>query len=610
MCDPHDLTSRQLMAVSCASIRPADAVEDSIVAWEKDRWLRGLVKKAKHPKVRSGCFTCKQRRLKCDETKPSCLRCGKSGRECAGYTSPVSCPPRRDLPTDLDHSSIAPRDSELLGHFLGEAADQLAGFSFSLKAFCQSLAPQLGHHYPAVRYALLSVAARTRAAAFRWDQCQPREVALCYKSRSLVYCNNAIQHLTTNIASDVPPEVYLVCGLLFGATEYWPHRNMCPTVHVLTAFRLVLRGTSMLPEAVKEGMFPFLVHMGRKTLAMADDVPPDLAAQISTFVWLSIRPPLVPSIFSSLNEAWSFMDTLVNYVGAFSHDDSDFILEARPDALGYATQLHGALLQTVSLLHPDDRHRRAQYRSLLMHHRALQIMLDAALAGSGEAIYDLFTADFEHIVYECELLLKEERQSRPEHLSPELSATQSRSHANSKLPRPDKPWHTTLGLLAPLFLTATHCRIPSLRHRAIAALHTTSRREREWNSCIATMLARFVVQVEQRHQLSSQSAQHENAGVISNIGVVIQAEHRVRLESVQFDRDREFIRVEYVYPMTGETGSGTLQWRVGVAGGIDDDFECVMVSRRRLMLSGYSGIMLITPRIACQCGADQNGDGM
>ncbi|KAG7884653.1 hypothetical protein KL938_001780 [Ogataea parapolymorpha] len=34
---------------------------------------------------RTGCFTCKQRRRKCDETKPSCLNCVKSGRKCAGY---------------------------------------------------------------------------------------------------------------------------------------------------------------------------------------------------------------------------------------------------------------------------------------------------------------------------------------------------------------------------------------------------------------------------------------------------------------------------------------------------------------------------------------------
>ncbi|KAL4864877.1 hypothetical protein BDV12DRAFT_200692 [Aspergillus spectabilis] len=36
-------------------------------------------------KVRTGCKTCKTRRVKCDETQPSCLRCTSSGRICDGY---------------------------------------------------------------------------------------------------------------------------------------------------------------------------------------------------------------------------------------------------------------------------------------------------------------------------------------------------------------------------------------------------------------------------------------------------------------------------------------------------------------------------------------------
>ncbi|VEU19627.1 DEKNAAC100146 [Brettanomyces naardenensis] len=40
---------------------------------------------AKISRSRNGCITCKQRRRKCDETKPCCLRCLKSGRQCGGY---------------------------------------------------------------------------------------------------------------------------------------------------------------------------------------------------------------------------------------------------------------------------------------------------------------------------------------------------------------------------------------------------------------------------------------------------------------------------------------------------------------------------------------------
>lgn len=37
------------------------------------------------PKVKSGCITCKIRKIKCDEEKPSCRRCTSTGRTCDGY---------------------------------------------------------------------------------------------------------------------------------------------------------------------------------------------------------------------------------------------------------------------------------------------------------------------------------------------------------------------------------------------------------------------------------------------------------------------------------------------------------------------------------------------
>ncbi|KAL0932676.1 C6 zinc finger domain protein [Colletotrichum truncatum] len=36
-------------------------------------------------KSRSGCVTCKKRRIRCDEAKPTCLNCTKSKRTCEGY---------------------------------------------------------------------------------------------------------------------------------------------------------------------------------------------------------------------------------------------------------------------------------------------------------------------------------------------------------------------------------------------------------------------------------------------------------------------------------------------------------------------------------------------
>ncbi|OAP59489.1 hypothetical protein AYL99_06787 [Fonsecaea erecta] len=44
-------------------------------------------KRTHHPKVVTGCVTCKRRHVKCDETKPHCLRCKRGGRQCDGYVA-------------------------------------------------------------------------------------------------------------------------------------------------------------------------------------------------------------------------------------------------------------------------------------------------------------------------------------------------------------------------------------------------------------------------------------------------------------------------------------------------------------------------------------------
>lgn len=51
----------------------------------------------KHRRTRSGCFTCRSRRVKCDEKRPVCERCSKGSRECV-YPDPPA--PKAAKPRD------------------------------------------------------------------------------------------------------------------------------------------------------------------------------------------------------------------------------------------------------------------------------------------------------------------------------------------------------------------------------------------------------------------------------------------------------------------------------------------------------------------------------
>ncbi|PVI06225.1 hypothetical protein DM02DRAFT_610185 [Periconia macrospinosa] len=56
-----------------------------------DEKLRQLERQYKL-RVKTGCETCRARRVKCDETKPECNRCTKTGRKCEGYKPKAGSP--------------------------------------------------------------------------------------------------------------------------------------------------------------------------------------------------------------------------------------------------------------------------------------------------------------------------------------------------------------------------------------------------------------------------------------------------------------------------------------------------------------------------------------
>ncbi|KAI2469846.1 hypothetical protein F4781DRAFT_201995 [Annulohypoxylon bovei var. microspora] len=177
-------------------------------------------KRASRPKVRTGCITCKIRRVKCDETKPACTRCTSTGRKCDGYGG--AAPPRpKKSPTAPSSSQLAdplapnnfPSDpylakrhelarhsfaaacrgstslrilrplaadiegteqERLFFHQFRRAAEAgLAMHASSLGAgFWRRLVPLVGQSDPAVRHALIALGAAHQGAQLQQEQAQ------------------------------------------------------------------------------------------------------------------------------------------------------------------------------------------------------------------------------------------------------------------------------------------------------------------------------------------------------------------------------------------------------------------------------------------------------
>ncbi|CZR54915.1 uncharacterized protein PAC_04800 [Phialocephala subalpina] len=150
--------------------------------------------RAGKPKVRTGCKTCKRRRIKCDERRPGCLRCEKFGVECDGYQANIDPPqrrPKRDpllpqkralLPKDqcliarLPQSQHLSQEPSLMPALDGPNDHQYFQF-FREKSFHEfgdlpwmQVMLQSSHNQPTIQYLISSVSALCRATSLKYKR--------------------------------------------------------------------------------------------------------------------------------------------------------------------------------------------------------------------------------------------------------------------------------------------------------------------------------------------------------------------------------------------------------------------------------------------------------
>ncbi|KAH8597650.1 hypothetical protein B0O99DRAFT_684959 [Bisporella sp. PMI_857] len=70
-------------------------------------YSKGKIPRASRPKVKTGCLTCKKRHVKCDETKPECLKCCNFGRKCEGYPADEDNTPPPSRPSSRTRTLIS-----------------------------------------------------------------------------------------------------------------------------------------------------------------------------------------------------------------------------------------------------------------------------------------------------------------------------------------------------------------------------------------------------------------------------------------------------------------------------------------------------------------------
>ncbi|KAH7336465.1 hypothetical protein BKA65DRAFT_596449 [Rhexocercosporidium sp. MPI-PUGE-AT-0058] len=309
--------------------------------------------RAGKPKARTGCFTCKERRVKCDETKPACLRCLRFWGDCAGYApphyrsrrpkntprpirDPTSRPLRPLLPTQssLDnrrlqllprsissHSFKSQDHYQSFAHFLQSTSNSLPGlFPTSLWA---TLLPQASHSTPFIGSALTAIGALSGCGRrFQEDKFATSGIAITPRYRfALTQYGTAVAQMRENLVAGEKGlnDALIACLLVvcFEALQgnYFQALQHCVSGHKIFKEWLDSQKPRLLSEhskppqdAVIDELVNIFNRMDLQIMNYIDPRPASIHIGMKNEGEQIVRD--MPDLFVSLNESRMYLELI------------------------------------------------------------------------------------------------------------------------------------------------------------------------------------------------------------------------------------------------------------------------------------------------------------
>ncbi|KAK5120504.1 hypothetical protein LTR85_006159 [Meristemomyces frigidus] len=488
---------------------------------EADNQTPAKKSRASKPKVRTGCQTCKIRRVKCDETKPGCNRCSSTGRKCDGY----SIPPRkkRSKPHEVSSTlvvAISPRlyPPERCLEVVPGASNELRALEF----FRHRTAPALSSYFdadfwtrlvfqmsmaePAIRHAMVAVGSlhrlRERGAnplpmvQSILAQDPPFESVPKTKHTTdpndpfaMAQYNKAISHLSKRLQDPVSAnEIALLTCILFVCVEFIrgdvdpaiKHFKAGMSIAISSLSEGLSRSTTAISavQRIRENVLPFFNRLELLSALFGNDTPWRYPIELDA---------TVPSHFTSLKEARDSIVHLMNISIRYSHamkprKHTRLVLPddiARKEAI--LQQIHA--WQTTFdafVLNNNFAAKELDATKVLRIHQLVMYSKLCASTQAEESANDVYIRDFEAVVNLGEAL---------------------QAHAGTREQRQTHPstFLFDMEVVSPLYHVALKCRHPQIRRRAIALLRQSVRREGLWDSNMAAAIASHIMRIEEAH---------------------------------------------------------------------------------------------------------------
>ncbi|KAF5676154.1 transcriptional regulatory moc3 [Fusarium heterosporum] len=427
-------------------------------------------------KVRTGCITCKIRKVKCDEAKPFCLRCIKTGRQCDGYRpSPSSSPEPKALTPSPGFET--PQEVRAFDHYRRRTARVLSGAIDS--SFWGGVVLKMSTTEPAVRHAMLAISSLHESVESHYRGIRKIDTRFAFREYS-----EAIKSLRDWGQRNEPPLIPLLVCVLFICIEFLIDRDMAAQMHICQGRQILSAlgdGHSPAMEMIKHSLVPIYTRLSPASFLFGSrpaPIPAHLRAWTETPIIFTSVEEARYALYMILDEALQFSTSAQKVKFNMKNADPAEILYFQQEQQRQLTQLNRwhAAFTVVTSMSPQSPAMESSLNILRIYHQTAFIWLSSSL-DTGETVFDSYTANFATIISLASIIIG----SVP---------------ANAKL----EPFSFETEIIPPIYWTAVRCRHPLLRRAALKLLtrdQVRNRRENLWHARETAVIAARSIELEE-----------------------------------------------------------------------------------------------------------------
>ncbi|KAK9311116.1 hypothetical protein V1524DRAFT_443526 [Lipomyces starkeyi] len=242
-----------------------------------------------HTKSRHGCLQCKKKRAKCDEEKPSCSRCARTGTECSFLVQNCSlviitashsklaqngdkvdaktsshiptsaktrekqgfdneaCISRNKVLVEMNFTAAERRRFKLMNHYVHFTCQSLAGLTLNTENglwIWRAFVPQLTFEHEFLLHGLLGLSSLHIALSQPYRQRESIEIAVQHYDIALALCRPHLSNITEYQINALFAFSYIVALYSFGIHRIFPSQ-LSPLAKINEILTLI-RGTSVI----------------------------------------------------------------------------------------------------------------------------------------------------------------------------------------------------------------------------------------------------------------------------------------------------------------------------------------------------------------------------